>query len=140
MITLRIYDLDRGFLALDLRHLLDLLSPRSLQASWVISTVKCLGTGWEWFEATGETREALESLAQDDSVLTGRDMVQLAKNTRQVIWGKFTGMFPVASDEAWVTIQAIDSTFYEVTSADERVLSKIRSTYKDVRPADRPYD
>jgi hypothetical protein len=34
MTTLRIYDYRNGVLALDLRDLIDLLAPRSIEASW----------------------------------------------------------------------------------------------------------
>jgi hypothetical protein len=37
MATLRIYDYDNGVLAVDLRHLLDLLAPRSLEATWTVT-------------------------------------------------------------------------------------------------------
>src|SRR5260370_16270503 len=40
MATLRIYDYDNGMLALDLRHLLDLFVPCSLQATWTVSPLK----------------------------------------------------------------------------------------------------
>jgi hypothetical protein len=39
MTTLRIYDYRNGALALDLRDLVDLFAPRSLEASWVVSPV-----------------------------------------------------------------------------------------------------
>lgn len=40
MATIRIYDLKERILALDLRDLLRLLAPRSLEANWIVSTVK----------------------------------------------------------------------------------------------------
>jgi hypothetical protein len=39
MITLRIYDYRNGVLALDLRDLVDLLAPCSLDADWKVSPV-----------------------------------------------------------------------------------------------------
>jgi hypothetical protein len=40
MTTLRIYDYRDGVLALDLRDLINLLAPRSIEASWIVSPVK----------------------------------------------------------------------------------------------------
>jgi hypothetical protein len=40
MTTLRIYDYRDGVLALDLSDLIDLLAPRSLEASWTASPVR----------------------------------------------------------------------------------------------------
>ncbi|TCN14701.1 hypothetical protein [Sinorhizobium americanum] len=133
MATLRIYDLRQHVLALDLRDLLRLLAPRSLEANWTVSTVKSSKPGHEWFEATGDGGEQLEKLAQDDAQLSGSDLAALAEETQQVIWGEFVGSGPTQSDKTWVTIRAVDSTFYEIDTDDETVLSKISSTYSDVR-------
>ena len=139
MATLRIYDLHQHGRAIDLRQLLDLLAPHSLRADWIVSTVKSSESGEEWFEATGDGGERLEALAQTDSRLSGTALAVLAKDTRQVIWGEFIGSFPKMQDGAWVTIRAIDSTFYEVTTSDKTVLGKIRSAFNDVRFADAPW-
>lgn len=138
MAILRIYDLKENVLALDLRDLLRLLTPRSLQANWTVSTVKSSKPGHEWFEATGDGGERLEELAQDDAWLSGSDLAALAEKTQQVIWGEFVGSGPMQSDKTWITIRAVDSTFYEIDTDDETVLSKISSTYKDVRTEEAP--
>lgn len=138
MATLRIYDLKQHVLALDLRDLLRLLGPGSFEANWVVSTVKSSKPGHEWFEATGEGGEQLEALARHNAQLSGSELAVLAENTRQVIWGEFVGSEPTQSDKAWVTIRAIDSTFYEIDTVDEAVLSKINSIYKDVRTGEAP--
>ena len=139
MATLRIYDLHQQVLAIDLSHLLDLLAPRSLKAGWIVSTVKSSESGEDWFEATGDSGEQLEVLAQTGSRLSGTALAALAKDTRQVIWGEFVGSYPKTQDGAWVTIRAIDSTFYEVTTSDKAVLEKIKSAFNDVRPANAPW-
>ncbi len=138
MATLRIYDLKGNVLAVDLKDLLRLLTPRSLQANWTVSTVKSSKPGYEWFEATGDGGEQLEELAQDDTLLSGADLRALAEKTPQVIWGEFVGSGPLQSDKPWITIRAIDSTFYEIDTDDEIVLGKINSTYKDVRTGEAP--
>jgi hypothetical protein len=133
MATLRIYDLEEHVLALDLKDLLQLLAPRSLKASWTVQAVKSSNPEHEWFEATGEGGEKLEALAQRNARLSGAELAALAANTRQVIWGEFVGFVPTHSDQPWVTIRAVDSTFYEIETDDEAVLGKIGTTYKDVR-------
>lgn len=138
MTTLRVYDLNQHVLALDLRDLLRLLAPRSLEGRWVVSTVKSSISGDEWFEATGEGGERLEGLAQQDGQLSGSDLAALAEKTRQVIWGEFVCLASTQSDKPWVIIRAVDSTFYEIDSDDDAVLNKISSTYKDVRTGEAP--
>ncbi|WP_407149155.1 hypothetical protein [Bradyrhizobium sp. ORS 86] len=144
MTTLRIYDYRDGALALDLRDLIDLLAPRSLEASWTVSPVRMnhleLGRSFDEFMITGPGQpgqDQLELLAASGSSVSGATLSEAAQETWQVIWGQFVATLPEQRD-AWVVIRAIDSTFYEVTSSDEAVLSAIRSTYKDVRVASRP--
>jgi len=135
MATLRIFDLtEGGWLACELRDLLRLLAPRSLQATWTISA------GHEDFEATGEGGVELERLAQRDSQISGAELAALAEKTHQVIWGKFIGSLPTSPEENWIVIHAFDTTFYEISTLDELVLQKIKSTFADVRPTDDPLE
>ena len=75
MATLRIYDYDRGVLAADLRHLIDLLVPRSLQAIWIVSRVKLYSPASNSFandfDASGQGGDQLERLANDSSPVSG---------------------------------------------------------------------
>lgn len=143
MTTLRIYDLREGrVLALDLRDLIDLLAPRSLKASWIVSPVSVkyptMARDFDQFEAVPRTgADHLQILAASGATISGEVLSQYAHQTRQVIWGQFVATLPEQMD-AWVTIRAIDSTFYEVTTSDEAVLAKIRSTYRDVRDSSDP--
>lgn len=80
----------------------------------------------------------MEALAQDNAWLSGSDPAALAENTRQVIWGEFVGSGPMQLDKTWVIIRAVYSTFYEIDTDDKAVLSKIGSTYEDVRTGEAP--
>jgi len=78
MTTLRIYDNHNGVLALDLRDLIDLLAPRSIEASWTASPVKLgnpeLGRSIDEFMMTGPGRpggDQLEFLAASGSPVSG---------------------------------------------------------------------
>jgi hypothetical protein len=144
MTTLRIYDYRNGALALDLRDLVDLFAPRSLEASWTASPVRMnhpdLGRLYDEFMMTGPGQPGqnpLEVLAANGSSVSGVTFSEAAHAAWQVIWGQFVATLPEQND-AWVVIRAIDSTFYEVSTSDEMVLAKIGSTYKDVRVASGP--
>lgn len=139
MPAIRIYDTENQILAVDLADLLRLLRPLSLQADWTVSAVKSSIPGHEWFEATGDGGEELERLAETKTRLTTPALAALAKQTRQVIWGEFTGFLPKA-DRPWVIIRAVDSTFHEIETDDETVLKKIRAAYKDIRVGEDPVD
>lgn len=139
MTTLRIHDDRNGALALDLRDLIDLLAPRSLQANWMVSPVvlhqPVLDRAFEEFMVAGENQ--LTVFAASGAPVSGAALSKAAHEASQVIWGQFVGTLP-QQDGTWIMIRAVDSTFYEVTSSDEKVLSAIRSAYKDVRFASGP--
>jgi hypothetical protein len=143
MTTLRIYDSSDGHLAFDLRHLIDLFAPRSLEANWTVSPVRLISPELgpiDEFMMTGKGEpgeDLLEQFAANGSSVSGTALSQAAHKAWQVIWGQFTATTSEQSD-TWIVIRAIDSTFYEVTSSDEAVLYAVRSTYRDVRAAPGP--
>lgn len=121
-----------SFLCFDLRHLLDLLLPQSLQSDWIITSVKFPNPEHTYFEATGLGGEQLEKFAESNSRISGPELANFAAKTHQVIWGEFRGYFP--KDTApWVVIRAVDSSFYEVSTEDCSVLDRLRAAFKDVR-------
>ena len=133
MKTLRIYGPPERALPFDLRDFLRLLAPRSLKASWKVSAVDA---GYQWFDATGAGGEMLEAMAQLGEPVPGRDLAAAVQDTRRVIWGEFSASLPSAPDRDWVVIRAVDSTFYEIATDDEKVLKKIEKHFADVRPYD----
>ena len=127
MTTLRIFDLEGGVLALDLRHLMRLLAPGSLQASWMVTSTE------EGFEAVGKGGARLEELAETETKLSGGELLDLAEDTVQVIWGEFIGIAPSDLDQKWLTIRAVDSSYWEIITSDDAVLEKVRTAYSDVQ-------
>lgn len=139
MSVLRIHDLEDGILSVDLDRILNLLSPRSTKARWTVSAVRAVHTEQEWFDATGDGGEALDALANKGLPLSGHELSEIAQRTVQVIWGEFTAALPDALHTPWITVRAIDSSFYEIITSDESVLKIVLSTFKDVRLAETPW-
>ncbi len=137
MPTLRIHDLERGALTFDLSDLLLLLKPSSMKATWMVSSVKSSDPSQTWFEAVGDGAEQLEGLADTGVRISGAELAILAANTRQVIWGQFTAF--LADRDEWVTVRAIDSTFYEITTSDKTVLNAIEAAFDDAREVEAPW-
>jgi len=79
----------------------------------------------------------LEELASLSATIEGAELLSLADDTVQVIWGNFKGKLSENSDESWVTIRAFDSSFYEVETSDEAALACLVSRFRDVRFEDR---
>lgn len=130
MATLTIHDRRDSALAFDLRDILRVLAPLSLKAAWTIRNPD--GSD---FEATGEGGSRLEALASASAQIGGGELIAIADNTAQVIWGDFIGALPGDLDGKWITIRAVDSSFYEVETMDQACIERITSRFRDVRIA-----
>ena len=131
MARLTIHDLDdRGILAFDVRDLLRALAPSSLAARWTIRT-----PDGESFEATGAGGLRLEELAEVSDQITGEELLAIADDTVQVIWGDFVAALPDDPHRDWLTIRAVDSSFFEVETSDEASIAVVKSRFRDVRVA-----
>lgn len=129
MVTIRIFDKEDRVLAFDLRDLLRLLAPLSLEAEWRVSPFE------DEFEATGEGAMRLEELADNGGLITGNELLALAENTWQVIWGQFVGVLSGGSEKPWITIRAVDSSFYEIISSEETAAT-LKMHFNDIRITD----
>lgn len=130
MEKLAIFDLDGFRLAFDLRDVLRVLAPRSLSATWTIRTPDA-----SFFEATGAGGGRLEELADVSAQVSGDELLALADDTVQVIWGEFLGALPDDPNREWLIVRAVDSSFFEIETSDEAALATIKSSFKDVRVA-----
>lgn len=129
---LTIHDLDnRGVLAFDLHDMMRTLAPLSLTAMWTITSPDASS-----FEATGAGGLRLEELAEKSSQIKGDELLALADETVQVIWGDFVATLPADPHREWLTIRAVDSSFYEVETSDDASITKIKSRFYDVRIAE----
>lgn len=122
--SVRIRDLvpGGGYLAVDLRHVLDVLGQRALESTWRIRGL------WSLPESESNS---LERLAHQQEPVPGRALKVAADAVDQVIDGEFRAFEPGAS-EPWVIVEAVDSSYYTVRSADEAVLASIRDRFSDV--------
>lgn len=137
MKTLRIYGEEAVWLGSDIKDFVGLLTTLEPRTYWRISPVP--GDRDDYFDATGASSEKLEMLAKSGEFITGEALAELAQETRQVIWGQFVGHTDLNSAAVWVTVRAIDSSFFEVITSDENVLSLMKSHFTDVRPYVAPW-
>ncbi len=70
----------------------------------------------------------LERLA-DGRAVSGQDLTAGITILVQVIDGEFAAT-DLGDDRPWVTVKAYDSSWWEVTSPDERVLQAIRNAFR----------
>jgi hypothetical protein len=128
MQTLQIHDLrPSNRIVVDPRVVLTMLGERAARASWRVAGVARYD---EAFMVTGdEAADRLEALSQSQSRVSGALLSQLVHQVVQIIWGEFTAY------EELVIIRATDSSWCEVETDDEEVLSCVRRTFVDVRTA-----
>jgi hypothetical protein len=117
-----------GYLAVDLRHVLDALGERALNSSWRIEDV--------WATDDSE-RKLLQTLADKGHPVSGRDLKEAAEAVEQVIDGEFSAFEP-GHVEPWVIIEAVDSTYYTVRSQEPNVLQSIRHSFREVSEYEHP--
>lgn len=123
---LRIKDLrDDRCLAFDLKDLLAAIGPSAKSAFWRCTELWCLP------EEPNE-EGMLEALYDTGTRIHGGEMVALADRTRQVIDGTFQGYRELVERDPWVVLRAVDSSWWEVFSVDEPVLTKLRVRFHDV--------
>jgi hypothetical protein len=115
------------FLAVHPRHILAALGIRALESDWRVRDV---------WATDGDSAGTLESF-DGTQLISGPQLRTLSENVLQVIDGVFSG-FEASSAEPWVVIEAVDSSFFLVSSGDARVLDIIRNTFREVSDYDQP--
>ena len=125
---LAIYDQDGLGLSFDLRDVLRVLAPPSLAATWTVRT-----PDESSFEAMGAGGARLERWAEVSAQVRGEELLAVADDTLQVIWGDFAGALPDELNREWLIVRAVDSSFFEVETSDEAAIAAIKSSFKDVR-------
>ena len=129
MHTIRLYPHADGLLAFDLKEILAALGPNGLLLFWTVGDVP---SAREAFDATGEGGDALEKLAASGERVSGSHLTQIAKDVRQVIWGEFKGYVDMAAVTPHVEVAAIDSSWWEIRSADPPLLDRIAAFFDRV--------
>jgi hypothetical protein len=121
---IRIRDLtERGFLAFDLADLLDLLGDPARTSIWRCSVEECI--------SSENARPYLEDAYNTPQTLTGAELAALARETRQVIDGRFEA-FRRGANTPWIRLEAIDSTCWEVFAPDSTDLSRLELHFREV--------
>jgi hypothetical protein len=123
MPTIRISDIgDDGCLAFDLAELLALIGDQAAKSSWVCSVESVVPkTGAKY----------LDRALVGTHTFPGAVLVQLASNTLQILEGTFRA-FRLGEHSPWVTLEAFDTTWWEVSSHDTVLLESISSHFKNV--------
>lgn len=127
ILILKICPVGSVLLSTDIDGFIRLLSPQVLDAYWQIAPIRSKDGRYEWLEATGDGCDEFEALADGAGRVTTKQLLGLLENTQQIIWAQLSAFLPDRCDNFWVSIRVIDSSFYEIVSADDAALNRVRS-------------
>jgi hypothetical protein len=118
----------RGYLAFDLKDILQCLGDDVLTRTWRCTHLEC----------TGEATRELEEIETGRVEVSGARLLELALRTNQVVWGDFLGRKPNELNLSLI-LRAIDSSLWEVFG-NEDCLRKLSHSFRDVHPTDASAD
>lgn len=124
MAAIRIHDrTDEHVLAFDLADLLEALGKPAELSAWRCNVGDCI--------AQDGARADLEDAFNAPTGLSGAEIVALASETLQVVDGVFEAFRP-GERHAWIKLEAIDSTYWEVFASSDADLSPLRLRFAEV--------
>lgn len=112
---------DAGCLNFDLAEILTAVGDAAIDSEWLVTAVDCFGDSYAEFIATAEGAR----------VISGARLLDLASRISQIIDGEFVAR-STAQEPPWLVIKAIDSSWWEVWTDDERVRASIRRRFNAV--------
>jgi len=112
----------RNVLTFDLKDILPLLGEKGLNSTWSIKGLEAID---------GEAAKELHALSDTEQVVSGERLRELAAAISQTIDGEFAGSLN-ESLEPWIRIRAVDSSAFDIITADRDVYAKIKGRFAEV--------
>lgn len=110
----------------DLREIFQALGHRASDSNWTIN-------GLTYVSSDNEVIPILEE--QYGNVHNGADILTNTSRLFQTIDGQFRG-FDRESKDPWITINAVDSSFWEITTNSQDICSRIMTAFDNVERQD----
>ncbi|MEM7229202.1 MAG: hypothetical protein AAF432_10345 [Planctomycetota bacterium] len=117
-LTIREFD-ERGVLSIELRDILQLLGRDAEQSIWRIEGV----------EALGENATRIHDVSHQIGTLVGSELARVASGLDQIVDGTFSA-FKDGNDQPWVVIAAVDSSAYDVMTAELHVIWALKRAFE----------
>jgi hypothetical protein len=99
----------------DLADLLESLGDRALKSNWQISDLNYLSK---------RDREILPLHVAEGAFISGQELKESTTDLLQVVDGEFRGY---EGAEHWITLKAVDSSWWEVLSSKSDVLAQVKA-------------
>ena len=114
-----------GSLNFDLAELISAIGDSALSSEWRIHDLDCFGDSYSEFAAASASSRAI----------SGKRLLNLAERITQIIDGEFVG-HRLSGGGPWLVIKAVDSSWWEVWTADEVARSSLRRRFSAVSDID----
>jgi len=114
-----------GCLNFDLAEILSAIGDPAVTSEWQIGDLDCFGESYAELVAAYEAAQPL----------SGARLLDLARRITQVIDGEFVARLR-AHDAPWLVIKAIDSSWWEVWTDDQRARASLRKRFHAVSDID----
>ena len=110
-----------AWLSFDLRDILHSIGEPALESEW-------RGRGLYYLLMRDGVCGEFDEARRDFS---GKEFVEFAATVHQTIDGEFTAKKP-GSNKAWLVIEAVDSSWFEVWSTKPQVLDRLKLKFSEV--------
>lgn len=109
-------------LTFDLRDILALIGEKAIRSTWLLSEVESIG---------GHASDVLNRISDEGRKIDGAELISLSRRVSQIVDGTFEA-FDKDVNCPWITIQAVDSSAYDVITEDQNILNMIRKNFFSV--------
>jgi len=124
---LNIWDVD-----VTLSAILALLPVRAHRTEWTVESF-LEADGERYFEIASGGEDPFTPLTDTGLRLSHVDFARFSDETPQIIWATFQGFDDRSGLAPWLTISAVDSSFWEIVTEELETRRKIRTEFRDVR-------
>jgi hypothetical protein len=118
--------INRQFLGL--KDILPAISSRAMGTEWTVGDY-IQADGLQWFEAD----DALRAIAEAGRWVSNDQLAAIAESAPFAVWAVFRGRDRTSASEPWITLSAIDNTFWRIATDDTETHRLIRAAFQDVR-------
>lgn len=119
---------EKGVLTFDLLDLLRVIADEAADLEWVVRDVECFG----------ESADAVHSLSDTGSRISGTYLLQTARGVDQVVEGRFYAYDPGGSRPT-LLLRAVDSSCWDIATDRVGWLDRFRDRFEKVEDVEGEY-
>lgn len=116
----------------DMKSIVAVLPPRAAASVWdIVDMID--RDGQAYFDMDGASTELFARLANSGRRIGGDAFLRAAQMTPQVVWGTFRAFEDEGAETPWLCLDAVDSTFWRVRTADLPTRQAMLKAFRQVK-------